>query len=231
MSKKTKVKPVIHITKGEFKTEMLMSISTNTLTNPKCIETQNKIAEKRACGVKCGNVCGYCFSYISLKTYKQLMVPALQRNSVALSSGIVADADLPLINSAIFRFQSHGDLINLNHLVNLVNIAVKNPHVVFGLWTKRTEIMKQYVKKHGVLPSNIIKIYSNPAIDKVMVNVPAGYDKVFNAVTGNYIEAGKAKVNCSGQCVACRKCYIGGETVIVEHLKNAFGGVKIKAIS
>ena len=53
-----------------------------------------------------------------------------------------------LLDRSIARFHSHGELINETHLINLVNIALHNPHCNFALWTKRFDIISKYFKKN-----------------------------------------------------------------------------------
>ena len=45
-----------------------------------------------------------------LKTFRQNMAPALQRNSDLLTSKILHPDALPVINQAFFRFNAHGEL-------------------------------------------------------------------------------------------------------------------------
>ena len=140
-------------------------------------------------------------------------VPAFEHNSLLLSSRELQPAELPAVNAAIFRFHGHGELINSLHLRNLYAIADKNPTTIFALWTKRRDIIRKGARR----PDNVVLIYSNPSLDRLMQRPPAGFDRVFNNVRADY--AGLA--NCDGQkCVDCRACYQhGGETVIIEHAK------------
>ena len=218
--------PTIHTTQGKDKTQDLLSVNTDTCSNEECVKTQKAIELLRASGKPCNKVCGYCYSYCSLNAYRQSMRPALKRNSIALSSSIIPSSELPTYNSAILRFQAHGDLINVTHLHNLVNIALNNPHVTFGLWTKRTSIVRAFTKQHSI-PSNVVMIYSNPIVNRIIKTPPNGFQKVFNAVTVKHTEQHNTPINCDSACVKCRKCYLGSETVIVEQLKSAFGGKKI----
>ena len=107
---------------------------------------------------------------------------------------------LPMINQAYFRFNAHGELINTAHFQNIVNTARKNPHCSFALWTKRVSIVRQFKE---LIPDNLILVFSNPKIDKI-VNVPRGFHKVFN----NVVKSSGLKQNCTGQkCINCLSCY------------------------
>jgi hypothetical protein len=153
-----------------------------------------------------------------LKSYRKNMQPSLERNSQALSKEILPINDLPMIMDLYFRFNAHGELINETHLINLVNIAIKNPKVNFALWTKRNDIIIKYFKDN-IKPSNLILIYSNSKISKVMDKPPIYFDKTFNNVLeSEYIEL----QNCTGQqCKNCLLCYTHNEVnTIVEKVKK-----------
>ena len=67
-------------------------------------------------------------------------------------------------------------------------------------------------------PSNLILVWSNPKINRVVYNPPKHFDRVFNNV--NY-EHKLEEQNCTGQkCKDCLLCYRHDTTkVIVEAIK------------
>lgn len=65
------------------------------------------------------------------------------------------------------------------------------------------------------LPNNMIMVYSNPIIDKIVKVPPKHFHKVFNVVRDADV-----KVNCAGKCINCLKCYKKNEeNCIIEKLK------------
>ncbi len=67
------------------------------------------------------------------------------------------------------------------------------------------------------MPDNLILIFSNPRIDKV-IDVPRGFHKVFNNVNKD----SNITQNCTGKkCLDCLLCYRkdSGANVIVEAVK------------
>ena len=176
------------------------AINTDTTTNEFCIRQKST-----------DTICGKCYSHKMLNTFRKSCVPAFQHNSELMKDLIDWDL-LPIINQAYFRFNGHGELINLNHYKNIINIAKKNPHCTFTLWTKRASIVRQIAD----VPVNLILIFSNPRIDKV-IGVPRGFDKVFNNVDKN---SGISQ-NCTGRkCMDCLICYKHNDTnVIIEAVK------------
>jgi hypothetical protein len=177
----------IKISKMSGKLEGIGAINTDTTTNDFCIRQKST-----------DTICGKCYSHKMLTTFRKKCVPAFQHNSELMKDLIDWDL-LPIINQAYFRFNAHGELINLNHYKNIINIAKKNPHCTFALWTKRASIVRQI----SDVPSNLILIFSNPRIDKV-IGVPRGFDKVFNNVNK---DSGISE-NCTGKkCLDCLMCY------------------------
>lgn len=177
----------IKISKMSGKLQGIGAINTDTTTNEFCIRQKST-----------DTICGKCYSHKMLTTFRKSCVPAFQHNSELMKDLIEWDL-LPIINQAYFRFNGHGELINLNHYKNIINIAQKNPHCTFTLWTKRASIVRQIAD----VPVNLILIFSNPRIDKV-IGVPRGFDKVFNNVNKD----SGIKQNCTGRkCIDCLMCY------------------------
>ena len=192
----------IKISKMSGKLSGIGAINTDTTTNEFCIRQKDT-----------DTICGKCYSHKMLSTYRKSCVPAFQHNSRLLSELIDWDL-LPVINQAYFRFNGHGELINMAHFQNIVNIARKNPHCNFALWTKRASIVRQFKEE---LPDNLILVFSNPRIDKV-IYIPRGFHKVFNNVSPD----SDIKQNCTGKkCMDCLLCYRKGSAtdVIVEAVK------------
>ena len=203
----------VWITTHSGKLKGIQSINTNSLSNPYCIERSKNPK----------SICSRCYSNTFLKLREGLK-NHLEHNSKLLSSKILPKKDLPLINALYFRFQSFGDLINMTHLRNLVRIARKNPKVNFALWTKRTDLIKQYLYHFDILndiefPPNIIVIYSNPMLDAPMFEVPNGFDKVFQVFNRDFVEKEIIFINCgANNCLECKKCYEFNNTYIINEL-------------
>ena len=191
----------IKITEFTGKLAGMRGINTNTLTNPWCISRKNSPKK---------TICSICYSYAMLEGSRKNCAKPWQRNSNIFEK-ILPLENLPRIMDRVFRFHGHGELINKEHYLNFCNIAKKNPETTFALWTKRKDLVRN-VKR----PENMILIYSNPTIDKVKLDPPKGFDKVFNNVSGSH-----KLENCTGQkCVDCLKCYTKSDhPVIVEKTK------------
>ncbi len=192
-------------------------------TNPKEIEFCNQMHSTR------GTVCEHCYSHRMLETFRKNMAGHLSQNNTILSESVLHPANLPGFSTEIevFRFNAHGELINENHLQNLINICIKNPHVTFSLWTKRAAMIQHYT---GTIPDNLILVFSTPTIDTdpYYVGIPDKFHKVFSVYTKKYAKEHNIAINCTTKgkngekigCMQCLKCYRKNtETHITELLK------------
>ena len=90
----------IHLSKMSGKLEGFLAISSNTTTNPYCITKNSK--------AKPNNICGDCYSWAMLNSYRKNMTAALQYNSDLLSQSVLDYEDLPSLLVSHIRFNTHG---------------------------------------------------------------------------------------------------------------------------
>ena len=83
------------------KMEGMQSLSTSCLCNEYC---KNRSSNSEL-------VCSHCYAQRQMKRYKNLNA-CLERNTEILTSRILKEAEIPMINASFFRFESFGDLIN-----------------------------------------------------------------------------------------------------------------------
>lgn len=200
---------VIHITKGSGKMAGIQSINTSTTDNAFC---QKMASNDNA-------ICSKCYADRYEKMRGSLHA-ALLRNTTALSSGFIPMGDLPsFYPTQIVRFSSFGELENDIHLVNLLNIAIKNPQSHFTLWTKRANIVRQVLSRREK-PANLTLIYSSPALN-VQAKRPSFFDKVFTVYQSKHANDNSVEINCGAKsCDGCRICYSDNEIIYVnEKLK------------
>ena len=132
---------------------------------------------------------------------------------------------MPVTNDLIYRFESFGDLYNVTHLKNYVEIANRNPYTTFGLWTKNIWILDEVFNKEGVAkPKNISIVVSSPLLNKPLELDREKYwmvDHLFTVYDKKFIEANKVNINCgSRNCLGCTKCYLDSDTFYInEQLK------------
>lgn len=168
--------------------------------------TDNEHCQKLA---QCdGSICQYCYSNQAL-SFRPSVRKCYERNGEILKSGIIPRDQLPFINSKYCRFESHGDLHNITHLENYVNIVKKNPHCQFALWSKHYDILKEFFATHKQ-PKNLNIIVSSILLDDV-VDVKQFTDlgmRVKSFTVYNKDTAKEVEINCGKKkCKDCLICY------------------------
>jgi len=175
------------------------SISTSCLTNPRCI-ARMKNGE---------SVCAHCFAAATQKRYSALRANNIE-NGVTLSTQIIPDEALPHFNraTALVRFESFGDLINVTHARNYIRIAKINQHVRFALWTKNPDILAEAIAIEGK-PENLMVIQSSLRLDTPENPYADFIDKVFTVYRPATIDAENIDINCGARdCAGCAECYL-----------------------
>ena len=196
----------LKITKGTGKLARMCSLNTNTASNPFC-EAMHNSPDKRV-------ICRTCYSLKALKTYRKNCAIAWQHNSDQLEFEL-QDWQLPRLNELYFRFDSHGELLNETHFLNLLRICEVNPKTTFALYTKRHKLVIRALKKHS-LPDNLILVYSNPFKDRITGHKPKYFHKVFNVTTQKHTGD-----NCTGRiCTECLQCYDTGKNSVIIELEK-----------
>lgn len=201
-----KAKAGLHFTtKHTGKMTGMVSISTSCQLNERC---------KRNAQVP-GSVCSKCYAQRQMKMFKT-MQPVMENNTVMLSSRIMADDEIPLLNYAFVRIESFGDLVNTTHAINYLKLIRKNPQTFFAWWTKNPDFIAKAFKKTGYeKPANLNIIRSSMMINK---QVKPGYwfiDGVFTAYTKEYAKENNVEINCgTRKCFECRREYTKHDGII-----------------
>lgn len=195
-SKKSELAGLHYCTNHTGKMSGLHSISTSVNANPYYIKRMQKG----------DSICAHCFSATMMKRYQNLDL-ATQENARILTAGVIPADQLPIIPTRYFRFESFGDLINENQVINYFNIAKKNPDTRCALWTKNPHIVNKAIEAGHGKPENLQIVLSSPLVNKPLKSVKWEFiDKVFTV----YDKAGSTKVNinCGARsCLGCGLCY------------------------
>lgn len=158
-------------------------------------------------------------------------------NAIALSSRVLSDEEIPLMMKAgrvdeWVRGESHGDLINAIHGVNLLKTAALNPETLFVLWTKNLDILASAVSLFGYKPDNFKVVYSSDHVD-VIAPVSCEYRHIVDKIFTVWSSAEKAAAAdmvlhcCNGdkkhdreqRCKKCRVCYESNIVYVNEALR------------
>lgn len=202
----------LHITKDHTgKMKGMQSVSSSCMCNSRC--AKNAKVE--------GSVCQKCYAMRQMKMYKK-MQPIMEQNYNLLTNGIIPEEELPILNCAFFRIEAFGDIANVNHAINYLNLIRKNPHVFFGWWTKNPDLLDKAFKKTGYeKPANVNIIRSSMFINKPVKPYYWFVDKTFTVYDKATIAEKGVEINCGARsCLTCHKCYEkNGITEVREKLK------------
>lgn len=180
----------------------MWSLSTSPLENPWC---------KSRCEKGVG-ICKYCYSVTYQKLRKALR-EKLKRNTEVLTTRILADEELPILNVSLFRFEAFGDLVNEIQVQNYFNLCRKNPQTKFALWTKNPWIIQKVLDQGIKKPKNLKIIFSLIALNSPVTFKEAQkkwsfIDKIFTVYEKPFIKENGVKINCgTRKCIECRVCY------------------------
>ena len=204
------MKTKVWVTNHGGKMENIRSISTNPLSNQFC-QNMHDCGDDRI-------ICSKCYA-TALVGFRLTLQKHMEANSEVLSERVMTMEELPSYDDEFMRFHSFGELINMNHVINIFNICYKNPLTQHTIYSKRCWMLEQMAH---LKPSNLKIIESNPVINSVY-EVPKSpiADSVFNVVTPKYLDMHpEYKATCKMACNSCRLCYTKNKLkFIVEMLK------------
>ena len=100
-----------------------------------------------------------------------------------------------------FRWHIGGDILNAAYLAGVLDVAVCNPHCTFLIFTKRYDLINDYISNGGEIPSNLQVIFSAWPGAKMVnpYNMPVS-SPLF--VDGSHA-AGPDPISCPGNCSNC----------------------------
>jgi hypothetical protein len=107
-----------------------------------------------------------------------------------------------------FRWHSSGDIVNAEYLKGMVEVAKKCKHTKFLAFTKKFEIVNEYLASGEKLPKNLSIVFS--AWDKTFkvdnpFNLPMTY--VFFKKEENNADIPEFSFPCNGSCQNCKACW------------------------
>lgn len=100
-----------------------------------------------------------------------------------------------------FRWHIGGDILNAAYLAGVLDVAVCNPHCTFLIFTKRYDLINDYISNGSEIPSNLQVIFSAWPGAKMVnpYNMPVS-SPLF--VDGSHA-AGPDPISCPGDCSNC----------------------------
>lgn len=176
-------------------------------------------------GVPCAKLC-YArkgtFTYNNvIKSHMENYV-AYHNDSKAFFDSIHAKLNNGVVTHKFFRWHMSGDIIDMQYLYGMIELANKNKQTKFLAFTKKHDLVNMYLQVSGKkLPKNLNIVFSAWDVNYKFenpFNLPIAYvdfkDKSLNP------EIPHNAKHCSGDCVNCRLCWTlkNGEcTKFVQH--------------
>ena len=147
-----------------MKTSTAKEIS-HTLSNPSkmpcygySIPASKCITGAKLRGIK-GAICSICYALKGRYIFENVQT-ALHKRYNSLTNPLWVDAIVALISNkrkvqTHFRWHDSGDIQNIGHLENIVQVAKRLPSVSFWLPTREYSIVGEYLTKVGEFPKNL----------------------------------------------------------------------------
>lgn len=153
-----------------------------------------------------GTTCSKCYACKGHYTFSNVR-EAQRKRLTAISNPSWVEAMVQMISSKKekhFRWHDSGDLISLQHLSKICQIAVRLPEYKFWLPTQEHALVKEYRETIGELPDNLIVRLSASKID----GRPPSTDLCTSSVHQNepaygYECPAHKQDNKCGKCRAC----------------------------
>lgn len=132
------------------------------------------------------------------------------------------EVEAAIMTSRFFRFHVGGDIVDADYFENMVNVAIKHKHCEILCFTKKYDIVNDYIGKHFELPINLHIIFS-AWVGLEMANpfcLPVAHVRYRNGECYARPDA----FECTGNCSECAQtsggCWTlesGQEIVFNEH--------------
>jgi len=155
-----------------------------------------------------GSTCEDCYALKgNYLRYAKTIEPAHERRYESLNHPQWVDAMTFIIHHkklTHFRWHDSGDIQNMMHLINIVEIAEHCPNTLFWLPTREKALVYEYERSIGKIPSNLIVRISSAMVD----GEPVDYK-----TTSTVHHKGKAigheckSYENKGKCGDCRVCW------------------------
>lgn len=144
-----------------------------------------------------------CYA-IKLERLRPSVRKAYQSNYELLMSDPTTywrEVEASIMMSRFFRFHVSGDIPNDVYLLRMARIAERNPHCQILCFTKKYDIVNQYLSVYGNFPENLHMILSawvglemeNP------FNLPEAHVRYRDGTT----TASEGAMECGGNCTEC----------------------------
>ena len=111
------------------------------------------------------------------------------------------EVEASIMMSRFFRFHVSGDIPSFKYLLNMVEIARRQPHCEILCFTKKYNLVNELIEQGGELPGNLHMIFSG-WVGLEMAN-PFSLPEAHVRYRDGSTTAREGAVECSGNCTEC----------------------------
>lgn len=128
------------------------------------------------------------------------------------------EVEAAIMLSRFFRFHVSGDIPNEEYLDRMAEIAERNQHCQILCFTKKYEIVNNFIADNWALPDNLRIIFS--VWDGLQLNNPYNLPAAYVKFKDGHTDAPDSAVICEGNCSECASTDVGcwtlqpGEAVV-----------------
>ena len=132
------------------------------------------------------------------------------------------EVEASIMMSRFFRFHVSGDIPDAEYLANMISIANRNTHCEILCFTKKFEIVNEFIEKGSMLPANLHLIFSGWI--GLEMNNPYQLPEAHVRYRNGFTTAREDAIACNGNCTECAQtdggCWAlkkGEQVVFDEH--------------
>ena len=111
------------------------------------------------------------------------------------------EVEASIMMSRFFRFHVSGDIPSFKYLINMVEIARRQPHCEILCFTKKYNLVNEFIEQGGELPGNLHMIFSG-WVGLEMAN-PFSLPEAHVRYRDGSTTARDDAIECSGNCTEC----------------------------
>ena len=121
-----------------------------------------------------------------------------------------------LVSYAYFRWHAAGDFVDRAYFEGVVQVAEELPNTSFLAFTKKFEIVNEFIHNGGTLPKNLHIVFSAWG-DEFKIENPYSFPVAYVRFKNSENKSVPCHAEeCSGDCTNCLKCWNvkSGEAVV-----------------
>jgi len=133
-----------------------------------------------------------------------------QENPIQYFQDIIDFLNNQDVTYKFFRYHSAGDIIDYIYLKGMVSVARTCPNVKFLAFTKKFELVNDYLQYEEYLPENLKIVFSAWDKDFEVINphnLPVTYIKFCKSKGHMTPDIPEFSIPCVGSCKVCKACW------------------------